>query len=99
MSGPNSWYLGVSHVNSGIHAATAAPQPLGINIVCRRVLLVAAAGAAAYVGPQDMPVPGAFPIPTIAADGTFVPLELWVNGLNMLWIQGTGNVYWFAEEN
>ena len=98
MAGPNSWYQGASKIYTGVHAAQTEPIPLGINVVCRRILLIAAEGAAAVIVHQGNPAAGGFPIPCISADGSHSYLEMWVNSPNVLWISGSGNVYWIAEE-
>lgn len=82
-------------------AVGTVPKQLGFDVICRRVLLVAAAGDTVYVVSQGQPVGTGFPIPQIQADGNHRYLELWVNGLDVIWIVGTASddvVYWLAEE-
>lgn len=101
MAFPESYAGAVSLILTGRHVATVAPRRLGLNVIGRRILLVANAGDVAFVVANGQPASGGFPIPQIQADGGFTPLELWVNNIQVIWIAGaSGNevVNWFVEQ-
>lgn len=112
MSGgfPQSYAGAVTKIRTGRHTqgAAPAPNPLGNNVACRRVLLFAENGDTAYMVTEmqrghaaaDAAAVG-FQIPQMDANGHVVPLEMWVNNIEVIWIVGAaGNevVHWVAEE-
>lgn len=78
----------------------ADPIALSADHLCRRVLIVAEAGDSVVLVPQGQPAAVGFPIPQIQADGSFIPLELWVNNVAAVWVAGanTDVVYYYYEE-
>lgn len=97
----NKWYEGASRYMTGQFAATTVPRVLGVNVPCRRLLLIAKAGDVVYVVSQGQPAAAGFPIPQIQVDGNHRYLELWVNNVQVVWLVGASGqetVYWLAEE-
>jgi hypothetical protein len=107
---PESYAGAVANIMTGqhVHPAAADPMPLGVNVPCRRVLLVAEAGNLIYVVPEvagGQPaaagVAMGIPIPQIQADGNYTPMELWVNNVSVIWVVGNAGgevVRWVAEQ-
>jgi hypothetical protein len=92
------YYENTSRIYTGVCALTAAPERLGGPLICRRLILVAAADATnPVIVPQGQPAAAGFPIPKISADGSHQALELFVNDVSVVHVAGSGNVYWYVE--
>lgn len=105
MGFPQSYAGAVSNIFTGQHTANAAAagaQPLGVNVPCRRILLVADAGDTVYVGFQgNVSATTGMVLPQMQVDGNYTPMELWVNGVEVLWLVGAAGgetVFWLAEQ-
>lgn len=109
MGFPQSYAGAVGNIHTGQHVQPVAPlpTPLGVNVLCRRVLLVAEAGDTAYVvsqlaaGAAAPAIATGMVIPQLQADGNYTPMELWVNSVSVIWIVGAVGgevVHWLAEQ-
>lgn len=111
MGFPQTYGGAVANLYSGQHVQPAGapePMPLGVNVPCRRVLLVVEAGETVYVtsgrdrGQAAAAVANVGMIaPQIQADGSYVPMELWVNNVEVIWVCGAAGgetIHWIAEE-
>jgi hypothetical protein len=94
-------YMPSGDVYSGQMAVQAVATVLGFDVPTKRIQLVAAASDVVYVGPQGVTAATGMLVPQIQADGSFHPLELWVNGVDVLYLIGAAGgetVYWIAEQ-
>ncbi len=110
MGFPQSYAGAVANIFTGRHVHPAAPEPmpLGVNVPCRRVILVANAGDTIYVvsereagSPAAPAALSGIPIPQVQPDGNYAAMELWVNNISVIWIVGAVGgeiVHWLAEE-
>ena len=101
---PQSYAGAVANIITGQHVVAAAgvQELLGVNVPCRRILLVAGEGDVVYIGAQDhTSVIVGMIVPAIRADGSYVPLELWVNNVSVIYVVGAGGqerIFWLAEQ-
>lgn len=110
MGFPQSYAGAVANIITGrlVQPAGGAVMQLGLNVPCRRVLLVADAGSTVYVVSRREAEVGAAAailvgmlMPAVQADGNYIPMELWVNNVSVIWVVGNAGgeiVTWLAEE-
>lgn len=94
----NKFYTNAPAILSGSFTLGANPVRLNPNsLLTRRILLVCAASGSGKVSAQGQPAASGFPIPNLQADGNYVPLELLVTDMNLVFVSGSGTLYWYVE--